>query len=93
MKHLASNSINEIALSLGEDVYGANGDLTDEQIRNRLVATIHVATDYQYTQTGLLPVQLVAALIRSVWEYEDRKLTKLLAEQNSPPQPLKPFAE
>jgi hypothetical protein len=93
VKHLASDSIDEIALSLDEDVYGANGDLTDEQIRNRLVANIHIATDHQYIQTGLLPARLVAALIKSVWEYEDRKVMKLLVGQKACREPLKPLTE
>jgi hypothetical protein len=83
MKHLDATSIDEIALSLDEDVYGANGELTDKQILTRLIMTIHIETNYQYIRTGLLPVEQVAALIKSVWEYKDRESTKLLAESRA----------
>ena len=83
MKHLATNSFNEIAYSLGDDVYGANGGLSDEQINNRLVMNIHIETNYRHIQTGMIPVEQVAALIRDVWEYKDRESTKLLAESRA----------
>ena len=56
MKHLESNYINTIALSLNEDVYGANGDLDDFEIKERLIENIHNATGYAYAETGLVLV-------------------------------------
>jgi hypothetical protein len=64
VKHLESNYINTIALSLNEDVYSANGDLDDFEIKERLIAT-----DYAYAGTGLVPIghpKLQKELSRSV---------------------------
>jgi hypothetical protein len=80
IKHLSSDIINNIALSLNEDVYGANGDLDTREIHERLITHIHHASDYAYAVSGLVPVSAVADLIRSVWEYEDRKHMELLAQ-------------
>lgn len=73
IKHLNSDHINDIALSLDEDVYGANGDLDESQIKSRLIMNIHYATDYQYVAHDMMPVWAAADLIRSVWEYMDRR--------------------
>ena len=73
IKHLASEHIDDIALSLDEDVYGANGDLDELQIKERLIANIHAATDYAHVETGMIPIRRVASLIQSVWEHQDRK--------------------
>jgi hypothetical protein len=82
-KHLTSTAINDIALSLDEDVYGANGDLSELEIRERLISNIHDATDYAYVRNGMIPIGAVASLIQAVWEYEDRKYTELMAETAS----------
>jgi hypothetical protein len=78
IKHLSFVTINEIAMSLNDDVYGASGDFTERQINERLISTIHHATDYAYANSGLVPVSAVARLIRSVWEYQDRQYMTLL---------------
>jgi hypothetical protein len=73
MKHLKSNDIDLIALSLSEDVYGASGDFKESDIKPRLIEHIHRETDYHYATTGMMPVSVVADLIRSIWEFMDRK--------------------
>jgi hypothetical protein len=73
IKHLYSDYIDDIALGLDEDVYGANGDLDESQIKSRLIANIHRRTDCQYAANDMMPVWAAADLIRSVWEYMDRK--------------------
>ena len=78
IKHLLNDVINDIALTLDEDVYGSNGDLDEFQIRDRLVENIHATTDYRYAEDGMIPVRVVASLIQSVWEHEDRKYMDLL---------------
>jgi hypothetical protein len=72
-KHLASDAPNWIAISLLEDVYGASGDFTDQQIHERLIAKIHEETNQQYVATGMIPVQVVANLIMDVWAFTDRE--------------------
>jgi hypothetical protein len=79
IKHLQSDDINDIALSLDEDVYGSNGDLDEFQIKERLLANIHASTNYQYADSGMIPIEVVASLIQGVWEYEDRKFMDELA--------------
>jgi hypothetical protein len=50
IKHLESDHINDIALQLGEDVYGAYGDLDEFEIHEHLMQAIvehcnfHIAT-------------------------------------------------
>jgi hypothetical protein len=83
IKHLQSDTINCIALSLDEDVYGSNGDLDEFQIRDHLIENIHAATGYQYGDT--IPVHVVANLIQSVWEYEDRKYMDEISERSNCP--------
>jgi hypothetical protein len=75
--HLESDIIDDIALSLDEDVYGSNGDLTDKQINEHLIKNIRAETGYQFADA--IPVEVVATLIRSVWEYEDRKYMGAIA--------------
>jgi hypothetical protein len=72
--HLNSGYINMIALGLDEDVYGANGNLDEIQILERLIRNVHNHTGHQYAQTGMIPVGAVAALVRSVWEYKVREV-------------------
>ena len=72
IEHLAHKTISNIALSLDEDVYGSNGDLDRWQIHDRLIENIHAATNYAYAESRLVPIDAVASLIRSVWEYKDR---------------------
>jgi hypothetical protein len=78
IKHLMSDDINTIALSLDEDIYGANGDLDDQEIAERLIENIHRATDYRYFTGAMVPIGTVASLIRNVWEYKDRKYMNLI---------------
>jgi hypothetical protein len=85
IKHLSSNYIDIIALSLDEDVYGANGDLDDVEIKRRLIENIHARTDYAYAESELMPVWHAADLIKSVWAYIDRKYMELLAEAEAAP--------
>jgi hypothetical protein len=80
VKHLSSDHIDTIALDLDLDVYGANGDLDDGEIKKNLIENIHARTDYAYADTGLMPVWHVADLIRSVWEHKDREHKELMAE-------------
>jgi hypothetical protein len=73
IKHLHSDYINNIASGLDEDVYGANGDLDEFEIDERLIENIHEWTGHQYFRTGVMPVWHAARMVRSVWEYMDRK--------------------
>ena len=73
-----SAHINTIALSLDEDVHGANGDLNHEQIKDHLIANIHAETNYQYAKIGF-PAWAVANLVWSVWAYIDRKYMEEIA--------------
>ena len=73
INHLKSDHINLFALGLAEDVYGSNGDLDELEIKQRLIEQIHAHADYQYAASGMMPVWATADLIRSVWEYMDRK--------------------
>jgi hypothetical protein len=43
----------EITRSLEECVYGANGDMDEEEIQEYLIETIHQITDYQYAENGI----------------------------------------
>jgi hypothetical protein len=79
-QHLEVDIINQIALGLDEDVYGASGDLSECEIIARLIENIHQATNYQATN-GTLPIGEVAQLVRGVWEYMDRQYTEVMAEQ------------
>jgi hypothetical protein len=76
--------INNIALALDEDVHGANGDLTEQEIGERLISNIHDATNYAYADSGLVPVSTVARLLRSLWDYKDGECTALLREISAP---------
>jgi hypothetical protein len=82
IKHLESDTINDIALGLDEDIYGANGDLDQFQIRERIVENIHGATNHQYATSGLVPVGTVAGLILSIWEYKDRQVMEEIGRIN-----------
>jgi hypothetical protein len=73
IEHLTSDYIDDIALQLDEDVYCANGDLSDEQIFDRLIEAIHRNTDYRFVDSGMIPVRQVAYLLKHMWEYQDRK--------------------
>jgi hypothetical protein len=47
LDHLGpSNYIDDIAMSLDEDMYGASGELSDEEIRNRLMESIVASCNY-----------------------------------------------
>jgi hypothetical protein len=50
-----------------------------------VIKNLHDGTDYHYVKGEMFPVWLVARLIRSVWEYGDRKRMELIAEANSAP--------
>jgi hypothetical protein len=80
--HLDSDYINPLALQLAEDVYGSNGDLNDEEIMERLMEAVFNHTESSSRETGV-PLRTVASLIRSVWEYMDRKYMDQLAKTDS----------
>jgi hypothetical protein len=84
IKHLESEYIDDIVLGLDEDVYGANGDFNEHEIKQRLIENIHRRTDHQYAFSGRMPVWAVADLIRSVWEYMDRKAMAMIEPDNFP---------
>jgi hypothetical protein len=71
--------IDTIALRLSEDVYGASGDLSEDEIFDRLIENIHMDTDYAYRDKGM-PVHLVASLLKSMWRYMDENEKELLTE-------------
>jgi hypothetical protein len=79
LAHLESKYISEIVLRLNDDVYGANGELDEFQIKRRLIETIHARTDYAYTATDMMPVWLVADIVREVWGYMDRQHVETIA--------------
>lgn len=89
--HLESDTIDDIALSLDEDVYGSNGDLTDEQINEHLIKNIRGVTNYQFANA--IPVEVVATLIRRVWEHEDRKYMDAIAKAGNTVSPAEPPRE
>ena len=60
--------IKHLALSLDEDVYGADGDLYDARIREYLIQRIHEYTDHVYATSGMIPVEVVADMIRKYTE-------------------------
>jgi hypothetical protein len=71
LKHLQSDHIDDIALSIHEDVY--YGGFDEFQIKERLIAKIRESINYRYAASGMIPIEVVASLIQGVWEYEDRK--------------------
>jgi hypothetical protein len=73
VKHLASGYVNITALCLDKDVYGANGDKSDEEIRDHLIRKIHEDTDYQHYETGLIPVGVVALPLKSLLEEREKR--------------------
>jgi hypothetical protein len=79
-EHLKSNAINSIALQLDEDVYGASGDFDRAEIHQRLVEAIRAEINFLYMES--IPIDMVADLMQSLWEYMDRKsLEALVAER------------
>jgi hypothetical protein len=80
LRHLKSDHVDLIALGLDEDVYGANGDLDDFEIKKRLVQRIHEATN---CYEDAIPVWSVANLIYSVWADKDRDVMDLLCGHGS----------
>jgi hypothetical protein len=86
LDHLKSKCIDDIGLLLDEDVYGANGDLSDEDIIKRLVLAIK---DRVASCGGGVPgvvnanvsvhIGVVAALIFRVWAYGDRQRTDFMS--------------
>jgi hypothetical protein len=74
--HLKSDHIDKIALQLDEDVYGANGDLSDHQIRYRLMEAIivqlGVLKPVMDVHTPSLSLAQAADLILGVWRDKDR---------------------
>jgi hypothetical protein len=93
--HLLNDDISEIALSLNSDVYGAHGDLSDEQIFDRLMKAIAVRamSGEMYTPFGgseiqMLPLREAARLIFSVWAHMDRAANEQLVDAYREYQPL-----
>jgi hypothetical protein len=62
LKHLESDYIDDIALCLDEDVYGASGGLSEEEIFDRLIAKIHESTQHSFIKSGMVPVRTVGHL-------------------------------
>jgi hypothetical protein len=72
LEHLWSDHIDDLALGLDDDVY--HWDRDESEINERLIENIHQQTGHQYFRSGMMPVGAAANLIRSMWEYMDRKL-------------------
>jgi hypothetical protein len=70
--HYRREYICNIALQLCEDMTGANGDLDEDQINDRLIEAIHESFDYQFKQSGMMPMSAAASLVISVWRHMDR---------------------
>jgi hypothetical protein len=70
IKHLKSDHIDPIALGLNMDVYDG---LSDTEIKARMIERINAATERRYEAGQIIPVAVVADLIRSAWEYMDRQ--------------------
>jgi hypothetical protein len=78
--HLKSQRIDFIALGLSEDVYGANGDLADAEIDRRLIEAVHGETNDSFRASGQVPVDVVAHLLRRLWEFEDRLVMQAMID-------------
>ena len=71
-KHLIDHRGSSLAEQLHNDTYGS--DLTDSEIHDRLISSIHLNTDSIDIENNMVPIGRVADLIRSVWEYVDREV-------------------
>lgn len=74
IKHLDCDPfhvIDRIGLHLDENVYGANGEKNEEEIRADLIEDIRMATDHWADDA--IPVGAVASLLWSLWQYKDRQ--------------------
>jgi hypothetical protein len=81
--HLRNDTVSEIAMNLTDDVYGNHGDLSDEQIFERLMDRI-------YREVDLSPLygREVAHLIFDVWAHMDRRLQEAAITMIQLDQPL-----
>lgn len=74
-----------IALQLSEDVYGANGDLSAQEIKRRLIGTIRRETDIW--QAEVMPIWQAADLLLSTWRHMDELYMGALAMDHEEPMP------
>ncbi|WP_256806333.1 hypothetical protein [Bradyrhizobium sp. Bra64] len=69
LDHLESHYIDSIALSLDEDVYGANGELDDLEIRSRLMEKIVAQCNYHISGHSGIYEDFISM---SVKDYSDK---------------------
>jgi hypothetical protein len=65
--------IDEIALSLNESVHGANGPITDEEIKQGVIDQIRC-----HAAEGRVPLEVAADLIINVWRHKERDERELV---------------
>jgi len=58
-------------IALNRDVFA--GTMDDRRILERLVANLHLATNYRYLNSNMIPATEVAFIVRHMWEFMDRK--------------------
>lgn len=80
--HLTSTTISRIGLGLDEYGYYATDAVAREKVLESVVENIHASTDYQFAESGMLPVRTVASLIFGVWEYKDRDYMDEMGSKN-----------
>jgi hypothetical protein len=67
-----------ISERLNQDVY--NDKLDALAVTGRLVENIHLATNSEFEETGLIPVWTVARLIEGIWRHKNREFLDYMAE-------------
>jgi hypothetical protein len=91
LNHLQDEYIDPIALGLDGDVYGARGELSDEEILQRVMENIRETLNYPHrddASVGVVSLELAARLIISVWGHKDRAMMKAIAEAADAYRPL-----
>jgi len=66
---LSGQRIDSIPLHLDENVYGTNGDLTDEQILDRVIEDLREW--FNYSAGDVIWLEQAAQVILSVWQAKD----------------------
>jgi hypothetical protein len=84
-QHLKDNYICDIAQQLDEDY--ANGDLTEGQIRRRVMESICAAVDLPvpvetHECEPVLSLSTIASLIEQVWKHKDADVHHAMVEAN-----------
>jgi hypothetical protein len=75
MNRLADLYVDYITLCLNEDVFGANGELTEEQIRERLIHNIREQTEIC---GDLIPIRSAANLLLSMHRHMSERAHEML---------------